>query len=192
MFTGIVSHLGKIKKIDGSTFVFAVSLSFSKQIKKGSSVCVNGACFTTRKVGTNIFVVDLMRETLRRTAFSRAKVGDSVNLELPLVAGGRLDGHIVQGHVDYVADILSIKKEGNSYIFKFSTAAGFGKYLVEKGSVAVNGISLTVVEASKEYFTVGIIPHTLKHTTLGNAKMGDKVNIEVDIVAKYIEKLIKR
>lgn len=192
MFTGIISHLGKVRNYQNKTFTFDCSRSFSKAIKKGSSVAINGVCLTVDSVPTlNTFKAEVMPETLRRTALADLAKGDLVNLELPVKAKDLLSGHIVQGHVDGVAVIEDIKKEGNSWLFEFAIAKKVSRYIVEKGSVAVNGISLTVIETGDKYFTVGIIPYTWDHTMLKNAKVGDRVNIEVDILAKYLEKLIK-
>jgi len=189
MFTGIISHLGKVKKIENKTLTFSAGRSFCKKIKKGVSVAVNGVCLTTVTKSQNSFSVEVMPETLRRTTLGNLKKGDLVNLELSLLATGRFEGHIVQGHVDGQATVVNIIKEGNSYLFKFRVGKSLTRYFVEKGSVAVNGISLTVIEAKNNFFTVGIIPYTWENTTFKNLKVGDKVNIEVDILAKYLEKL---
>lgn len=191
MFTGIISHLGKVEKIDNKTFTFNAERSFCKQIKKGSSVCVNGVCLTIRSKSQNNFQVDLMPETLRRTAFDNLKRGAVVNLELPMIMSGKIDGHFVQGHVDGTAIIKKIEKKGNSHIFSFQIPQTLSRYIAKKGSVAVNGISLTVIEAHNTFFSVGIIPYTWENTMLGEAKIGDRVNIEVDILAKYLDKLVK-
>ncbi len=133
-----------------------------------------------------------MPETLKKTAFGRIKKGDLVNLEFPLRANGAFDGHIVLGHVDGTCEVADIHKEGNSRIIMFKVPADISRYLVGKGSVAVSGISLTVIDAGKDYFTIGVIPYTWKNTMVKELRVGDKVNIEVDILAKYIERLISR
>lgn len=191
MFSGIVSHLGKINNIEGSTFDFGVPLAFSKQIKKGSSISVNGVCLTARRVGVGYFRSDLMPETLKRTAFSGARVADVVNLELSVAVDGRFDGHIVLGHVDCTAILESVEQDGNSNIFKFLISPLFSKYLVVKGPICINGVSLTLTGVSKKHLIVAIIPFTLKNTNFRNLKVGDKVNIEVDVLAKYIEKFTR-
>lgn len=192
MFTGIISHTAKFKENKNSSFTFTAEKSFLSQIKQGSSVAVNGACLTITLVGKSSFSVNLMPETLRKTAFGQLKRKDLVNLELPLAANGTFDGHIVLGHVDGVAQVAKISKEGGSRNFRFKIGADLSWYLVSKGSVAVNGISLTVIDAGKNYFTVGIIPYTWENTMVANLEVGSKVNIEVDILAKYVEKLIRR
>ena len=192
MFTGIISHLGKVKKIKGNEFSFSAGSSFLKNIKKGSSVAINGVCLTTiGRTSHDSFKVEVMPETLKRTMFGDLKKGDLVNLELALLANGRLEGHFVQGHVDGVGIISSIKKEENSHLFTFKIGKGLNRYVAEKGSIAMNGISLTVIEARGDLFTVGIIPYTWNHTMMKNLKVGDKVNIEVDILAKYVERIMK-
>jgi riboflavin synthase len=191
MFTGIISHLGKVEKFENKTLTFNAGRTFCKEIKKGSSVAVNGVCLTVVARPKNTFSVEVMPETLRRTTLAELKKGDLVNLELPLSATGRFEGHIVQGHIDGKAAVVHIIKEGSSYIFTFKIVKSLVCYLVEKGSIAVNGISLTVIEAKNDFFTVGIIPYTWNNTTFKNLKVGDKVNIEIDILAKYLEKLMK-
>lgn len=192
MFTGIISHLGKVKGYKNNTFKIEAKKSFCRQIKKGSSVAVNGICLTVKaKTGNNLFEVEVIPETLRRTNFSDLKSGDFVNLELPLIASDRFAGHIVQGHVDGMAVVNNIKREGNSHIFTFKVPKLLAGYIVEKGSIAINGVSLTVIGVGNTYFTVGIIPYTWQHTMFGKVKIGDRVNIEVDILAKYLEKLVK-
>lgn len=190
MFTGIISHLGKVKKFENKTLTFSAGRFFCKKIKKGISVAVNGVCLTVVVRSKNTFSVDVMSETLNRTVLGDLKKGDLVNLELPLLASGRFEGHIVQGHVDGKAEVVNITKEGNSYLFKFRVDKSLSCYIVAKGSIAVNGISLTVIESRGDFFTVGIIPYTWKKTTFKNLRVGNKVNIEVDIMAKYLEKLM--
>ena len=191
MFTGIISHLGKVDSIKEGQFTFSAPVSFLKNLKKGSSVAVNGVCLTITSVGKDTFFISLMPETLRRTTLGTLKKGEIVNLELPLSASGRFEGHIVLGHVDGMAEVVDIKREGNSRIFTFKISRQLIRFIVEKGSIAVNGISLTVIEAKDGLFTVGIIPYTWGNTMIRNLKAGDKVDIEVDILAKYVEKLLK-
>lgn len=192
MFTGIISHLGKVDSINGAKFAFSAPASFIKNLNKGSSVAVNGVCLTLKNTPSKKnFNVDLMLETIKKTSFANLKKGDLVNLELPLRVNDRFDGHIVQGHVDRVAKLSSVKKQGNSQIMAFQIPMPLSKYIVEKGSIAVNGISLTVISSDSHSFTVGIIPYTWKHTMLSGLRIGETVNIEVDILAKYLERLIK-
>ena len=190
MFTGIISHLGKVKSFGNSQLIVGADRSLIKNLKKGSSVAVDGVCLTVmNQPDVNSFKVEVMPETLNRTALSDLKIGDLVNLELPMRVTDRFAGHIVLGHIDGVAEVQSIQKRGNSRTFTFGVAEKLSRYIVEKGSVAVNGISLTVIDTNNKTFTVGIIPYTWRNTVLSGAKVGDRVNIEVDILAKYLEKL---
>ena len=191
MFTGIISHLGKVKSFQNNQLLVKADRSLIKQVKNGDSVAVNGVCLTVIDKRADLFQVEVMPETLKRTALGGLKSGDIVNLELAMKAADRFAGHIVQGHIDGVATVKSIKQKGNSRLFTFEVPKQLGRYIVEKGSIAVNGISLTVIDASNKTFTVGIIPYTWRHTMLSSAKVGDRVNIEVDILAKYLEKLEK-
>ena len=192
MFTGIVSHLGKVESINGAKFAFFAPASLIKNLRKGSSVAINGVCLTLKNSpGGRKFNVDLMPESIKRTSFSDLKEGDSVNLELAMKADRRFEGHIVQGHIDGTAKLGSVKKQGNSRLMTFAVPNLLTKYIAEKGSIAVNGISLTVIGAKGNQFTVGIIPYTWENTMIKQLKTGDKVNIEVDILAKYLEKLTK-
>ncbi|MGI8419111.1 MAG: riboflavin synthase [Candidatus Levyibacteriota bacterium] len=191
MFTGIITHLGKVKKKTATQLVITTDPDLLKYITMGMSISVNGICLTATTSDKKTFSIDFMPETAERTNIQHLQVGDEMNLELPATATTLLAGHIVQGHVDSVGKIKNIEKNGNSHIFTFNIPRSLSKYLIEKGSISVNGISLTVIEAEEDYFTVGIIPHTWEHTMLHNAKVGDYVNLEVDALAKYIEKLIK-
>ncbi|RLE05292.1 MAG: riboflavin synthase [Candidatus Aminicenantes bacterium] len=191
MFTGIISHLGKLKKVKQSRYTFFAPKSLLKKLKKGGSIAVNGVCLTVVSLGKTTFSVDVMPETIKKTSLGDLKPGDYVNLERPVSARGLFEGHIVLGHIDQTGTIVSIRKQGNSWIFRFKAPPSVLKYLVNKGSVAINGISLTVIKTEKDSFTVGIIPHTWKKTMLHFAKPGDRVNIEVDILAKHIKKFLK-
>jgi riboflavin synthase len=204
MFTGIVEELGKVKAVEPGRLVIVASKVLGGAVL-GGSVSVNGACLTMTSItrGTSgtrgtrgtkgaegTFSVDVVPETLRRTNLGLLKVGDGVNLERPLAASGRLDGHIVQGHVDGTAKVASIGREGAALLVRFRMKPSLARYVVEKGFVAVDGTSLTVVHSYRDGFSVTIIPFTLRHTTFGNRKVGDTVNIEVDILAKYVERLV--
>ena len=192
MFTGIIKNLGKFNNKNGSVLAFNTDQTFCKKISKGTSIAINGVCLTDLEKATkNSFSVEVMPETLNKTMLGHLKTYDLVNLELPATPTTLLSGHIIQGHIDGVAKLVNITKQENSYILKFSLPTNLAKYLAKKGSIAVNGISLTVIEAGKEFFTVGIVPYTWDNTTLKNIETGDSVNIEVDILAKYIEKLLK-
>lgn len=191
MFTGIITHTGKLKKVENSKFAFETNRSFSQKIDIGSSVAINGVCLTIiNKTKDNFFSVEIMPETARRTMFGRLKINSLVNLELPVTATQLLSGHIVQGHIDGLGVVKKIKKEGNSRLLTINTPQKLRKYIVEKGLITVNGISLTVIEPQSDYFTVGIIPFTWRQTMLKDIKVGELVNMEVDILAKYVEKLL--
>jgi len=191
MFTGIITNLGKLQKKEKTIFTFTADNMLLKKLDKGASIAVNGICFTIlQKPKGNSFSVEIMPETEEKTNIQYLQINDSVNLELPATADTFLSGHIVQGHVDQTVRIKNIKKVGNSYAFIFSLPSKLKKYMVKKGSITINGISLTIINIDKNSFSVGIIPHTWKNTMLSGAKIGDFVNIEVDVLAKYIEKLI--
>ncbi|PIS39400.1 MAG: riboflavin synthase [Candidatus Nealsonbacteria bacterium CG08_land_8_20_14_0_20_38_20] len=193
MFTGIITHSGKIKKQENAVWTISAPAGFLKQIKKGMSVALNGVCLTVlKKQAKDSFCLEIMPETKKRTNFSDLKINDFVNLELPLKSNSFLSGHFVQGHIDGTGILREIKKQGNGKILKIGLPQKLIKYLVEKGSVAINGISLTVIGAGRDFFTVGIIPWTWQKTNLSRAKIGDKLNIEVDILAKYLKKLLKK
>ena len=193
MFTGIITNLGRLTKREGTYVVFTTDKSFLQRLSTGTSVAVNGVCLTVlEKPKANFFVVEVMPETEKKTNIGYLKENDIVNLELPATPATFLSGHVVQGHVDGISEILSITQEGNSRVFTFSLANKLHKYLVEKGSITINGISLTVISVTSDSFTVGIIPHTWEATMLHTAKVHDKVNVEVDVLAKYIEKLLNK
>lgn len=191
MFTGIITNLGKLAKNDQSTFTFDTDQAFCKKISIGTSVAVNGVCLTIIQKRNSSFSVELMPKTLDKTMLGQLKTNNLVNLELPATPTTFLSGHIIQGHIDNVSKLLDIKINGNSRLLKFSTPPALVKYIAPKGSIAINGISLTVIDSKKEYFTVGIIPYTWNHTMLKNIKQDDLVNIEADILAKYLERLLK-
>jgi riboflavin synthase len=156
----------------------------------GDSVAVNGACLTVVELADGAFAVDCVAETLRRTALGALRPGDQVNLERPMRLGDRLDGHIVQGHVDGVGTVREVRSEGAGAVLRIAPPAGLMRYVVEKGSVAVDGVSLTVASRLPDAFTVALIPHTMEVTTLGPAALGRRVNLEVDVLAKYVESLL--
>ena len=160
-------------------------------LEVGDSVSVNGACLTATELGPESFSVDVVPETLRRTNLGSLSEGSPVNLERGVRAGGRLDGHIVQGHVDGTGRIESIREDGDAVMVSIEAGPSIMRYVVEKGFVALDGVSLTIVGCDEERFSVTIIPHTRERTTLGIRKPGDEVNIEVDILAKYVERLIR-
>jgi riboflavin synthase len=190
MFTGIISHLGKVKEKNESLFTFNVDKAFARKLENGTSVAINGACMTVTNVDEDQFSVEVMPESQKRTMLGFLKRYDLVNLELPATAETVLSGHIVQGHVDGIGEILAIEEEGISKLITISVPEDLKKYIVEKGSIAINGISLTVISIDDKQCTVGIIPFTWENTMLHTVNVGDMVNIETDIFAKYVEKLL--
>jgi riboflavin synthase len=167
-----------------------VTAALADELSDGDSVAVNGVCLTATGVTPGGFTADVMEETLRRTALGSLTPGDPVNLELPLRATDRLGGHFVQGHVDGVGMVEGVQDEGFSKLVEIEAEAGVMRYVVEKGSIAVDGVSLTVASLGDETFRVSLIPETLERTTLGRASLGDSVNLEVDVLAKYVERLL--
>lgn len=194
MFTGIVQALGTIASVrnGGGGAALSISIPKSMRLKEGWSVAVNGVCLTARDIKGSKITCDCMPETLRLTNLGELKPGDRVNLETPLSLGKPLGGHLVQGHVDGVGSVLSVKPEGNAKIFRVAAPADLNRYFIKKGSVAVDGVSLTVTETYRNGFSVSLIPVTLRDTTLGRKGRGATVNIEVDMLAKYVEKLVTR
>jgi riboflavin synthase len=194
MFTGLVQDLGKVTVVDATEdgVRLSVRTRLAGEIGEGDSVAVNGVCLTATAIADDEFRADVMHETLRRSSLGAATAGSDVNLELSLRAADRLGGHIVQGHVDGLAAVRDVQEDGFSRVVTFSAAPDLLRYVVEKGSIAVNGVSLTVAGVGEDWFSVALIPETLERTTLGNAAPGAPVNLEVDVVAKYVEKLVSR
>lgn len=192
MFSGIISQLGQITAKKAKLLQISADKKFPDLFKSGDSISVNGICLTVMQKDRKGFAADFMPETENKTTLKYLKVGDIVNLELPATPNSFLSGHILQGHIDTIAGLSSIRKEGNSRILEFKILPEFSKYIVSKGSIAVNGISLTVIKAGRNFFTCGIIPHTWKNTMLKDIKLGDFVNIELDLLGKYLEKLFKK
>jgi riboflavin synthase len=193
MFTGIIEELGEVKNIrthSSKSHIQIFAPKIVENLKIGDSVAVNGTCLTMVKVENGCFFADIMPETFRKTNLCVLKIGDKVNLEQALKVSDRLGGHFVLGHVDEVGIILEKKREGNSIILKISSPLEISDYLVPKGSIAVDGISLTVLDVFDDSFTVSIIPHTAKITTLGLKSKGSKLNLEVDIIGKYVKKFM--
>lgn len=189
MFTGIVSHIGKLKKKEGARYIFQTESSFCERLRESVSVAVNGVCVTVNeKPGKTDFSIEIMPETERKTMLCELKIGDPVNLELPMTAESFVSGHFLQGHVDGTGRIVSITKDENSWIFTITLPEKLSYYVVEKGAIALNGVSMTVISESRTYFKVGVIPYTWDHTTFKKAKVNDLVNIEVDILGKYVGK----
>ncbi|HKG64135.1 MAG TPA: riboflavin synthase [Solirubrobacteraceae bacterium] len=194
MFTGLVADKGTVTAVDATAdgVRLAVRTALAPEIGEGDSVSVNGVCLTATAIEDGRFTADVMRETLRRSSLAEVAEGAEVNLELPLRASDRLGGHVVQGHVDGLGTIRDIREDGFSRIVEIAAAAETLRYVVEKGSIAVDGISLTVASVTADTFTVALIPETLERTNLGAASPGKPVNLEVDVLAKYVEKLVTR
>ncbi len=189
MFTGLVQRTGTVASLAEGRLVVDVQPRLG--VTKGGSVAVNGVCLTaTDDGGETGFDADVMAETLRRTALGRLQDGDGVNLELPLRLGDPVGGHIVQGHVDGVGTVESVAEEGFARVVSIEAEADLLRYVVEKGSIAVDGVSLTVAAIEQTSFSVSLIPETLHNTTLGTLAPGRAVNLEVDVLAKYVEKLL--
>lgn len=190
MFTGIITNLGEITDIFIDKLTVKAGKDFIGKLSLGDSISLNGVCLTIADLAKNSFKVDVMPETRRRTALLDLQAGDLVNLELSATMQTSLSGHMVYGHIDGVGTIDRIRKERQSRIFIITTSPKLTSMMVEKGAVSLNGISLTLITVSNGQFSVGIIPYTLTHTMLKKAKVGDKLNIETDIVGKYIKKFI--
>lgn len=193
MFTGIVEELGEVTAVDnlGDSCRFRLRGPLvTEGAKHGDSIAVNGVCLTVVDLADGEFTADVMAETLNRSSLGALATGSRVNLERPMAVGDRLGGHIVQGHVDGRGAVVAREPSENWEIVKISLPAGLTRYVVEKGSITVDGVSLTVVEAGPDYFTVSLIPTTLAATTLGIKGPGDPVNLEVDVIAKYVERLL--
>jgi riboflavin synthase len=187
VFTGLVKATGKVSGTDGARL--RIELQPAIDLAEGSSVAVNGVCLTVVEIDDHGFEVDVMPETLRRSTLGALTDGAWVNLEPPLRVGDPLDGHMVQGHVDGTGTVEEVRDEGNARVVRIAAPPGLLRYLVEKGSIAVDGVSLTVSAIDDAWFEVSLIPETLERTTLGEAAPGSIVNMEVDVLAKYVEKL---
>lgn len=191
MFTGLIAELGEVRSLVGNGEGYKIEIGCQKilqDLKVGDSVAVNGACLTVVKKTSRTFVADVMPETISRTVIGKLHIAEKVNLERTLQIGGGLEGHFVQGHVEGIGKIVHREICGNSIIFRIACDKKLTHYIVAKGSIAIDGISLTVTDVEENNFSVSIIPHTAKLTTLGFKKQGDWVNLETDILARYIEK----
>lgn len=189
MFTGIIEEVGKIKNIQGGTN-YKLTIGASKileDIHLGDSIAVNGICLTAISWDNGSFTVDVMRETLERTSLHKLRAGSFVNLERALAANGRFGGHIVSGHIDGTGEIINIRRDAIAVWYKIKTSEKIMEFIIEKGSIAIDGISLTVAKVDRSAFYVSVIPHTLENTILLRKKTGDIVNLENDIVGKYIK-----
>lgn len=194
MFTGIVEEMGQIRSIvrGASSAVLSIEANLIlEDLKIGDSVAVNGVCLTATSIGAGGFTADVMHETLNRSSLGALQKGSHVNLERAMLANGRFGGHIVSGHIDGTGTIGSIQKDDNALWYTILADAKLLRYIVEKGSVTIDGISLTVADVQSDRFAVSLIPHTAKVTVLGEKRTGDIVNLETDIIGKYVEKLLK-
>lgn len=198
MFTGIVKYLAKVRAIhaSGSNLTFELSAPFKEDIQIDQSISHNGACLTVIEIVSShlseetVYKVTAVDETLKKTNLGKVKEGDTLNLELSMKSGDMVDGHYVQGHVDTIGEVLEVKDVAGSWLFEFSFPSKFAHLLVDKGSICINGVSLTVIEASKDTFSVTIIPYTFEHTNFKHLMKGDIVNLEFDMIGKYLARYI--
>lgn len=193
MFTGIIEEIGKVSRIKKGPNSASIQINCKtvlENIQLGDSIAVNGVCLTATSFNSTGFEADVMHETLNRTNLGELIPGNSVNLERAMIANGRFGGHIVSGHIDGLGRIFNIEKDGIATWYTISTNSDILKYIIEKGSIAIDGISLTVAKTDAHYFKISIIPHTSYNTTLSEKKIGDNVNLENDPIGKYVEKLL--
>jgi riboflavin synthase len=190
MFTGLVADLGTVLAVDASDAGVRLTVRTALELREGDSVAVNGVCLTATALPDGAFTADVMHETLRRSSLGALEEGSKVNLELPLRADDRLGGHFVQGHVDGLGTVWDVREEGFSHVVKIGAPPAIMRYVISKGSIAVDGVSLTVSGLGEDWLQVSLIPETLERTTLGEASTGATVNLEVDVLAKYIERLV--
>ena len=193
MFTGIIECLGKVVEIksDKNNIHFSIDAPFTHELKVDQSIAHNGVCLTVTEIKNSIYCVTAIHETLNKTNLGNVKVGDVINLERCMLMNGRLDGHIVQGHVDQTGVCKSIEEQNGSWFFTFEYNASTKNITVEKGSITINGVSLTVVYSHDTSFSVAIIPYTYQHTNFHQLKKGDTVNLEFDIIGKYVARLMR-
>ena len=192
MFTGIIETLGEITKLerDGSNLHITVISDITPELKIDQSVAHNGVCLTVVSLDGDVYTVTAIDETLKKTSLGNLKVGDKVNLERAMILGSRLDGHIVQGHVDQTGICTSVEEKDGSWFFSFEYDAAKGNPTIEKGSITIDGTSLTVVDSGKNTFSVAIIPYTYEHTCFNSYQVGTVVNLEFDVIGKYVAKLM--
>ncbi len=194
MFTGIIREQGKVLKIEGNKGNLVLTIAAKEVLKKkktGESIAVDGACLTIIDLKKDCFQVEAMPETTRKTILGNLKSGDLVNLEPALTLSESLDGHLVQGHIDSLGVVKDVKLDGNSKILTIKFPELISKYVAYKGSITINGVSLTVIDIDTDTFSVALIPHTLENTNLNLLKTGDKVNLEVDMIARYLDRLLQ-
>ena len=193
MFTGIIETLGKVEKLEkeGGNLHITVSSTITAELKIDQSVSHNGVCLTVVSIDADQYTVTAIEETLNKTNLGELKVGEVVNLERAMLLGARLDGHIVQGHVDQTATCKSIEEKDGSWVYTFAYDSRLNNVTIEKGSITVDGVSLTVVDSKKDSFSVAIIPYTHEHTRFHTYKVGDTINLEFDVVGKYVSRLLE-
>ncbi len=194
MFTGIIESLGIVKNIvqEGENFHLTIESDFTSELKIDQSVAHNGVCLTTVNIKDNEYTVTAIKETLDKSNFRYFKIGDLINLERAMVLGARLDGHIVQGHVDQTAVCTNVKEEDGSWIYSFEYDSSLNNITIEKGSVTINGTSLTVINSKKNSFSVAIIPYTYEFTNFHTFKKGTVINLEFDVIGKYVARLLEK
>lgn len=193
MFTGIIETLGKVEKLEqeGGNLHITVSSTITSELKIDQSVSHNGVCLTVVSIDADKYTVTAIEETLSKTNLGELEVGELVNLERAMLLGARLDGHIVQGHVDQTASCTSIEEKDGSWVYTFAYDPKLNNVTIEKGSITVDGVSLTVVDSKKDSFSVAIIPYTHEHTRFHTYKVGDTINLEFDVVGKYVSRLLE-
>ncbi len=189
MFTGIVEEVGKVESVRDGKMSISAALVL-QELAVSDSICINGVCLTVTEKDSNGFSVDVVPETLRRSNLGDLQSGDGANLERSLTPSGRMGGHIVQGHVDGTATVAGIEPDGDALMLRFTAAPDLMRYVVEKGFIAVDGTSLTIVDCDDKSFSITLIPYTRENTVFGSRRIGERVNIEVDILAKYVERLM--
>ncbi len=189
MFTGIIEEVGRVQRME-SDKIHIQAKTVLEGTKIGDSIAVNGVCLTVINLAAASFTADVMPETLNRSSLGKLKMGSSVNLERAMAADGRFGGHIVSGHIDGTGMIQKITKDGNAIRYRITASKPVMRGIVEKGSIAIDGISLTVAEANKDWFEVSIIPHTMSETILEGKRVGEMINLENDIIGKYVERLL--
>ncbi|MFD0760536.1 riboflavin synthase [Lutibacter aestuarii] len=194
MFTGIIEKLGTVKNIveEGENFHITIESDFTSELKIDQSVAHNGVCLTIVKILNNTYTVTAIKETLEKSNLKHLKIGDVINLERAMILGARLDGHIVQGHVDQTATCTNIIEEDGSWVFSFEYDTNLNNITIEKGSITLNGVSLTVVDSKKNGFSVAIIPYTFENTNFYTFKIGTEVNLEFDVIGKYVARLLEK
>ncbi|TXN37760.1 riboflavin synthase [Flagellimonas hymeniacidonis] len=193
MFTGIIETLGRVEKLEkeGDNLHITISSKITSELKIDQSVAHNGVCLTVVALDGDLYTVTAIEETLNKTSLGDLALGDVVNLERAMVLGARLDGHIVQGHVDQTASCSSVDQKDGSWVFSFQYDSSLNNVTIEKGSITVDGVSLTVVDSKKDAFSVAIIPYTYEHTRFNTYAPGTKVNLEFDVIGKYVARLIQ-